>query len=127
VGSFDVDPGQLEGDDRANYVMWNVLAATDELHEALANVGWKPWATDRSIDREMLARELVDVLHFVGNLLLVSGVDPEELWSMYANKVRVNAERQRSGYTGKEKCSVCGNALDDSGCTGNWCSRGGDC
>jgi dimeric dUTPase (all-alpha-NTP-PPase superfamily) len=103
VQSFGTDPYDLSGDDLVEFVRWNVLAATDELHEAL-NVlsGWKPWsdAEPAIADRDAYVEELVDVMHFVGNLLLAAGVTDRELEQAYDEKARKNAERQEEGYTG---------------------------
>lgn len=111
--SFDVDPTTLEGEERAEFIRWNVLALEDELHEALNEVGWKPWASDRSIDRDLFLKEMVDAWHFFMNLLLVgSSTEPDLLaeifTSMYQEKRQVNADRQAAGYTGTDKCPQCG-------------------
>jgi hypothetical protein len=124
--SFDVDPPNLEGESRTTYLLWNAYALIDEVGEAMDNVGWKPWASSDHFNREMFVKELVDALHFLGNMLLTAGVTGDELWRLYREKVKVNAERQRVGYTGLEKCPACGNALDDSDCTTDACTSGGD-
>jgi phosphoribosyl-ATP pyrophosphohydrolase len=100
-------------EERAAFVRDNVLAATDELHEALQEVGWKPWASSRHMNKEPYLGELVDVFHFLMNLLLVTGVHPQaladEFSRRYFAKNARNAERQVEGYTGaKEKCPACG-------------------
>lgn len=105
VGSYGEDPAELEGQPLADFVIWNVVAATDELHEALHEVkGWKPWSTRQpssllsAEEREDFVEELVDALHFLGNLFLAAGVDDDELWAKYHGKAAVNAERQVEGY-----------------------------
>lgn len=99
VESFGIDPGRLDGEEFAEYVRWNTLAATDELHEALREVPWKPWKRGQeAFNRDMYVKELVDVLHFVGNLLLAAGVDDNELSRRYHAKREINAKRQREGY-----------------------------
>lgn len=115
------------GDDRADAVMMNILAATDELHEALQEVDWKPWLTvGRGAwhDRDAFVGELVDVLHFVANLLVLAGCDDLELSRRYAAKMSLNRRRQTDGYDGRStKCSGCGRALDDDTtlCTAERC------
>jgi dimeric dUTPase (all-alpha-NTP-PPase superfamily) len=99
---FGCDPRELRGEDLAEYVRWNVLALVDEAHEALHEVpGWKPWKESADIgtlagttEGQLFAEELVDCLHFIGNLLLAAGVDDEELAQLYEQKRRVNFERQ---------------------------------
>jgi dimeric dUTPase (all-alpha-NTP-PPase superfamily) len=108
----DGDPRYLTGDARADFIRWNMLATEDELHEALQETGWKPWASDRSLNREAYINELVDAFHFFMNLLLVAspGMDPEEIAAdfevKYLKKRGVNAQRQQEGYTG-QKCPAC--------------------
>ena len=62
VEAFNRDPALLEGDERANFMIWNAFALEDELHEAFQEVMWKPWLTvDRGdINREAFIEELVD-------------------------------------------------------------------
>jgi dimeric dUTPase (all-alpha-NTP-PPase superfamily) len=101
------------------YIKENVLAATDELHEALNETYWKSWAAMAPgfRNREAYVGELIDTLHFLLNLLLAARVTPEELVTRYGGKNRVNHQRQATGYTGTEKCDgpACNRALDEPG------------
>lgn len=103
--AFGVDPANLVFHERAEYVRWNALAAANELHELLDEFQWKPWATQQGYvaDRQRVVDEAVDVLHFLGNLLLTVGATDVELAERYGVKVQVNAERQQAaeGYTGQ--------------------------
>ena len=110
----DRDVRELSDDDRAEFMTWNSWALADELHEAMAEVGWKPWSTDRSIDHRRFMGEMADALHFFLNLLIVgSGVkNMDELGWMferaYMTKRDTNfARHQDSDYSGKEKCGHC--------------------
>lgn len=103
---------------RLQYIKDTKLALDAELHEALNETGWKPWATRKFINRDAYVGELVDVLHFYVNLLLALGDDPADLatevFTRYCLKNRVNADRQLSGYDGvSTKCPICKRALDD--------------
>ena len=114
IDSYGYDPVGLEDEDLMDWVRWNTLALEDELHEALAETGWKPWATSNHIDREAVFHELIDAWHFFMNLLLVTGYDANDFYKAYCEKHHVNAIRQKNGYDGiKGKCKVCGRALDD--------------
>lgn len=95
------------------WIRINVLAAEDELHEALAEVSWKPWAKSEFFNREAFIGEMVDVGHFIGNLLVGAGVTDEEYEIAYLEKMERNRQRQTEGYTGTDKCSKCGRAADD--------------
>lgn len=101
--AFDVDPATLDGEELADFVRWNVLAAVDELCEALHEVkGWKPWSKlepDRlAVQQSDLLAELVDVQHFINNLVLVAGADDETFAEAYERKSEINLERQQEGY-----------------------------
>lgn len=109
-------PADLRGDDRATFLVWNMYALMDELHEAMDETGWKPWATSRHLDADKMLKEMVDAWHFFMNVLLVIG--GEKGWSTdelaaafsdaYEHKNAVNAERQAEGYDGlSSKCPHC--------------------
>lgn len=90
------------------------VAQTDEMHEMLGEIGWKPWATSRHINRDAAVSEMVDEFHFFMNRLLALGVDEEELTRLYYAKHGKNAKRQREGYDGvSTKCPECHRAYDD--------------
>jgi hypothetical protein len=118
---FKLDPPALEGEERAEYIRWNVLALEDELHEMLSEVGWKPWASSRDLNRDGYLKELVDAYHFLMNLILVvKGEDQTvdelacEFARMYTAKREVNLRRQAEGYDGvANKCQECGRARED--------------
>jgi hypothetical protein len=104
------DPRGMEPEDRANFMIWNAFAAEDELHEAMQEVGWKPWATSRHLHDTAFIKEIVDALHFIGNMILAAAESshqtPEQLavrvWTEYQNKVQVNIQRQLDGYDGRK-------------------------
>lgn len=102
IDAYDVDPAALEGAERAEYVRWNALAAIDEIAEVLAEIRWKPWAGRQGDfeDRDAYADEIVDVLHFVGNLAVAAGVTDDELSERYGRKVAVNRARRAHGDEG---------------------------
>lgn len=105
-------------DELADYVTENHSAAVIELSEFMQEVGWKPWATPRGwVNREAALRELVDVGHFVANLLCALDVSDAEWEHAYRAKQEVNRQRMRSGsYDGVSgKCPTCGRAFDDPG------------
>lgn len=114
IKSYGKDPAELTTDEKVQFIKDMTLALTDEVHEALQEVGWKPWATSRHINRDAFVGELVDALHFFLNLCLVADVDGFELMEKYMAKRKKNADRQEAGYTGVDgKCPSCHRALDD--------------
>lgn len=98
--AYDIDPTTLEGEELAEFVRWNVLAAIDELAEVLHECkGWKPWSTrEVEVDGDAMLAELVDVQHFINNLALVAGADDESFTEAYREKSEINLERQQEGY-----------------------------
>lgn len=122
VNSYGKDPAAiLDGHERMDFIRWNVLALEDELHEALAETGWKPWAKSQHVNDEAFYGEMVDAWHFFMNLMLVTGMTAEKLEEGYRAKRLKNAARQRDGYDGvSTKCQLCKRALDDDavGCRG---------
>jgi dimeric dUTPase (all-alpha-NTP-PPase superfamily) len=127
IESYDLDPQDLMAEDRAEFIRWNVLALEDELHEALNEVGWKPWATSRHLNRDAYKKELVDALHFFTNLCLVAGISADELIAGYFEKAERNAQRQVEGYDGvTTKCPNCKRELDDKRAVGRT-SLGWEC
>lgn len=123
--SFGKDPADLETDeDKLEWIRWNVLALEDELHELLAETGWKPWAKSKHINREAYISELVDSFHFLMNLMLVVDCSVPEFLAKYFEKRGINVKRQADGYDGVTgKCQGCHRALDDAGvhCTEEEC------
>jgi len=116
------DPRDLEGDELMEFIRWNILAMEDELHEALKECGWKPWATSRHLNRDLFLKEMVDAWHFFMNMLLA--ISPgrlpadiaEEFAEEYFKKAQINEDRQATGYDGLvNKCRNCGKDLDALG------------
>lgn len=109
-----LDLVRLTGEERIEAIRWNVLALEDELHEALAETGWKPWATSRHVNREAFLGELIDAWHFLMNLFIIADTDAEEIEQRYFAKRAKNDKRQHDGYDGVDgKCPGCHRALDD--------------
>ena len=69
--AYGNDPSTLETNEQLDWIRWNTLALEDELHEALAETGWKPWAKSKHVNRDAFVGELVDAFHFFMNLMLV--------------------------------------------------------
>jgi hypothetical protein len=114
----------MSDEEKLDYIRFNVLAVEDELHEALGETGWKPWATSNHINREAYIGELVDAFHFLMNLGLVVDLTADEFFARYLAKRQRNDERQAEGYDGVSgKCRLCGRGLDDPGviCTAKRC------
>jgi hypothetical protein len=103
----------ISGQALTDYIVINTVAAEDELHEALNEVSWKPWASAEFMNREAFIGELVDCLHFIGNMLVGVDFTDEEFTKAYSEKMIRNRDRMTHGYTGLEKCRSCKRSKDD--------------
>lgn len=118
IEAFGLDPVMLEGDALGEFVTWNAYALADELHELTAEIQWKPWAKQRGtiIDSSRALGEVVDIMHFLGNLILAFKIDPEHIAEAYAAKVQVNIDRQKNDYDAMSgKCPSCKRDLKEAG------------
>ena len=118
---FNADPRSFRGEERAEYIRTNILAAVAELIEMLDEVTWKPWSSEEPgviKSKESFISESVDVGHFVANALLAGGATDSEYWSSYNSKMQRNRDRmsKSGGYqASKNKCPKCKRELDAPG------------
>jgi len=121
--SFGQDPGELEGDAKANFITWNYAEMCVELGEMMNEYpGHKTWVTDRTrINRTEFIAEMVDALHFAGNILAAVGCDDREFSAAYQLKMNKNAARMASKvYDGvSDKCPECKRELQVYPATAN--------
>ena len=77
-----------------------------EVAEISGEFAWKPWAVDHPfINRDALLEEIVDVNHFLGNMLVYLGVTDSEYEAAYRRKQAINRDRQArpDGYKVRDK------------------------
>jgi hypothetical protein len=105
----------LDPDEFADSIVMNSMALIKELGEFMDEVGWKDWTAPRGwVNRDQAVGELVDVGHFLANLLVRLDVTDKEWEERYRAKQQVNRNRQRAGYDGvSDKCPNCRRAHDD--------------
>lgn len=104
----------VDPEEKTQWIAIMALAAEDELHEMLGEIGWKPWATSRHINVDAVKSELVDTFQFFMNLCFAIGLTPAELMELHAKKVEKNVDRHYGGYDGvSTKCPICKRAIDD--------------
>jgi hypothetical protein len=97
-----------------DYVREQTLACTDELHEALAETGWKTWAKNPHINEDAMRDELIDAWLFLLNLMNIAGMTPEALYVGHAKKVNNAIKRNNDKYDGvSTKCPTCRRAFDN--------------
>ena len=77
------------------------LRSVEEVFESLQHCkNWKSHRSveDKSFDREKFLEEMVDALNYFFALLIMVGVDAQELYQAYEKKDDVIHERLKSGY-----------------------------
>lgn len=112
--TYGIDYSALTDAERIEHFKNMYVALDDEMHEALGEMGWKPWATSRHFNTEAVQGELIDAWHFFMNLMHISGLTPDKLIIAYESKRAKNIRRQKEGYDGvSTKCKGCKRALDD--------------
>lgn len=95
-------PNDMSKEEVICRVQTQVVAIVAELGELLREFDWKPWTKGpRGIDRDNMTGEMVDLLHFAANILVLVGCTDSELLDRYEMKASANAQRQAAGYTGK--------------------------
>lgn len=100
---------------------WNYHAIQDELREVFNALGgmhdgiqsgvWKPWKkaytekaplmsynTMSEKDKKELKMELIDIQHFLFNMMLACDMTPDEIFNYYFSKNEENRNRQKRGY-----------------------------
>jgi hypothetical protein len=71
------------------------------VHEAIElqrETNWKWWKKDKTIDNEKLQEEIIDLWHFLIQLSIEAGFEPQTLISKYMEKNKENTGRQLRGY-----------------------------
>ena len=95
--------GELGPNGLTNQWLRNYLKAlTEEAAELDQELLWKWWSKDK-IDLQNIRVEIVDLMHFLTSLAIVSGLSADEFHRLYTAKHRVNADRQEQGYSKETK------------------------
>lgn len=111
--TYGKDISKLDTREKIEAYRINMMALQDELHEALNEMSWKPWAKAEYFNDDRVQQELVDAWHFFMNLMIISGMDAEKLHLRYLAKREVNIKRQEDGYDGVSTKDENGNATDE--------------
>ncbi len=108
-------------DEFRRFFDWNYHAIQDELRETfdalggikdgIGNAVWKPWKKDfkeklptmtfndlSDDDKKELKMELIDIQHFLFNMMLAVGMTTDELFNFYFSKNIENRRRQENNY-----------------------------
>jgi len=114
---MQIDPATVSGTTRYIYLLNNLEGIADELAEARNETTWKMWTSGSELgsfyDRDAFVKELVDLMHFWVNLLLLADCSADEVYSRYMKKADVNSKRQLDGYDGRTTKDETGRATDE--------------
>lgn len=80
------------------YINVMILACIDELCEMLRETPWKPWKQQQTMNYDRFKEELVDLIHFVMNLMLIAELSVDDLYDAYHKKLNENYKRQKQKY-----------------------------
>ena len=70
------------------------LAMIDEISELLNELNYKWWKNSKEINKDLVAGELVDILHFWTSICLDFGLTAEDIHKIYFDKNKENFDRQ---------------------------------
>lgn len=76
-----------------------IFALQNETAELADLINWKWWKKQKKdIDLLEVKFEAVDMLHFLLSIMLIWGMDSNEIYRMYVAKARENLDRQKRKY-----------------------------
>lgn len=90
---------------KQQYINQNILALHEEAVEIMRETAYKNpdyvpfgWKKGQQFNEEKFKEEIIDIIHFVMNLAIISGMSSEEIYNRYLNKNKENHQRQKDGY-----------------------------
>lgn len=91
--------------DLDTWLQKDILAMLSELGELLHETNFKWWKNPKTLNRDLVKEELVDILHFFISMCLKLDITPQELYEAYLSKNKENFLRQE-GQSNKEGYAV---------------------
>jgi len=79
----------------------HVLAINDELAELQRELDWKWWTNKKKIHRDNINEELIDIIFFTIQALIINGNDAKDIFNLYMDKLQENLDRQEGKTTRK--------------------------
>lgn len=96
----------VSGLDEKQKVEWLLnycRAISQEVAEATDSVPWKWWAKYQKYDEQNVRVEIIDLLHFVVGMAIITGMTADDFFGAFLKKNKVNHDRQDRGYTKKDE------------------------
>lgn len=89
-------------EDTEDMIRQHVFALNAEVAELQNSVNWKWWTNDHEVDWDNVNEELIDIIFFTVQALILNGNNAEDIYNLYMDKLGVNHQRQdgelRKGY-----------------------------
>jgi len=79
---------------KEDWVQKKCMALMDELGELLDEVNYKWWKNPKPINKELVAGELVDILHFWTSICIDMDLSASDIHAAYLKKNQENKDRQ---------------------------------
>lgn len=77
----------------------HIMSIVAESMELLDLINWKHWKTKtKTINREEIKKEFIDLLHFVLAIAVVWELSADEIYEAYRIKHEINLRRHEEGY-----------------------------
>ena len=73
-------------------------ALIHECVELQRETNFKWWKKPKDLDYEKIDEEIIDIWHFLIQLSIERGMDPDKVIEIYNKKLDTNIERARGGY-----------------------------
>ena len=91
---------EMTEDEKNYWILQYCRCMSQEIAELTDCVDWKHWHTLKvPTDWHNAKIEIIDLLHFLLSLALVSGMTADDFFGVYKQKMAVNHARQDNGYT----------------------------
>lgn len=90
---------------KQQYINQMILALHEEAVEIMRETAYKNpefvpfgWKKGQQFNNEKFKEEIIDIIHFVMNLCIISEMGPNEIYERYLNKNKENHVRQDENY-----------------------------
>lgn len=93
------DPETMTAEQKTQHSMLMHNCINVECSEMLQELNWKPWKkTKKDVDEAKVREEIIDVFHFLLELMIIHGITATDLRYTYEAKMAINNKRQDNGY-----------------------------
>ena len=90
---------------KQQYINQMILALHEEATEIMRETAYKNpefvpfgWKKGQVTNRDKFKEEIIDIVHFIINLAIISGMAADELFERYLGKNKENFKRQEDNY-----------------------------